>query len=101
MGRLEVVVEGPEVHCQVAALAGVDLAVVCVRARGDGNCIVVDRVAGKPFVRGGAFRIVRATAQTAVGDVNERIRDLNQKLLGTGATAAVPAGTPQAGFFKR
>ena len=36
-----------------------------------------------------------------VAQLNERIRDLNQKLLGTGASAAVPAGTPQAGFFKR
>ncbi|MGZ6989329.1 MAG: hypothetical protein ACXVH0_10255, partial [Thermoanaerobaculia bacterium] len=36
-----------------------------------------------------------------VTQLNERIRDLNQRLLGTGAAAAVPAGTPQAGFFKR
>ncbi|HEX2757982.1 MAG TPA: PilT/PilU family type 4a pilus ATPase [Thermoanaerobaculia bacterium] len=36
-----------------------------------------------------------------VAQLNERIRDLNQRLLGTGATAAVPAGTPQSGFFKR
>jgi twitching motility protein PilT len=36
-----------------------------------------------------------------VAQLNERIRDLNQKLLGTGATATVPAGTSQAGFFKR
>ena len=36
-----------------------------------------------------------------VAQLNERIRDLNQRLLGTGATASVPAGTPQAGFFKR
>ena len=36
-----------------------------------------------------------------VAQLNERIRDLNQKLLGTsGAAAALQTGTPQ-GFFKR
>ena len=36
-----------------------------------------------------------------VSQLNERIRDLNQKLLGTGATPSMPAATPSAGFFKR
>ena len=36
-----------------------------------------------------------------VAQLNERIRDLNQKLLGTGGSAAVSAGPPQTGFFKR
>ena len=56
----------------------------------------------------GEIQRVRADAErqrqemaAKVAQLNERIRDLNQKLLGTGASAAVPAGTPQAGFFKR
>ena len=56
----------------------------------------------------GEIQRVRADAErqrqemaAKVAQLNERIRDLNQKLLGTGAAAAVPAGTPQAGFFKR
>ena len=36
-----------------------------------------------------------------VSQLNERIRDLNQKLLGTGATPSTPTPAPQAGFFKR
>jgi len=43
----------------------------------------------------------RQEMASKVAQLNERIRDLNQRLLGTGASAAVPAGTPQAGFFKR
>lgn len=35
-----------------------------------------------------------------VAQLNDRIRDLNQKLLGTGGAPATPASTPQ-GFFKR
>jgi twitching motility protein PilT len=35
-----------------------------------------------------------------VAQLNERIRDLNQKLVGTGA-GSTPVGAPQAGFFKR
>jgi twitching motility protein PilT len=56
----------------------------------------------------GEVQKVRADAErqrqemaAKVAQLNERIRDLNQRLLGTGASAAVPAGTPQAGFFKR
>jgi septal ring factor EnvC (AmiA/AmiB activator) len=44
----------------------------------------------------------RQEMATKVAQLNERIRDLNQKLLGTGGSAAVgasPAG--QQGFFKR
>jgi twitching motility protein PilT len=36
-----------------------------------------------------------------VAQLNERIRDLNQKLLGTGSGSNAPVGAPQAGFFKR
>ena len=36
-----------------------------------------------------------------VAQLNERIRDLNQKLLGTSGAQAVQTGSPQAGFFKR
>src|SRR5208282_3780039 len=36
-----------------------------------------------------------------VAQLNERIRELNQKLLGTGGTPTAQAGTPQTGFFKR
>ena len=35
-----------------------------------------------------------------VAQLNDRIRDLNQKLLGTGGSSSTPAPTPQ-GFFKR
>ena len=43
----------------------------------------------------------RQEMATKVAQLNERIRDLNQKLLGTGSASATPVGTPQAGFFKR
>ena len=43
----------------------------------------------------------RQEMATKVAQLNERIRDLNQKLLGTGSVSATPVGTPQAGFFKR
>ena len=36
-----------------------------------------------------------------VAQLNERIRDLNQRLLGTGASASVPAPAANQGFFKR
>jgi twitching motility protein PilT len=36
-----------------------------------------------------------------VAQLNDRIRDLNQKLLGTGGSPAATAPTPQGGFFKR
>ena len=36
-----------------------------------------------------------------VTQLNDRIRDLNQKLLGTGGAPSTPAPTPQTGFFKR
>ena len=43
----------------------------------------------------------RQEMATKVAQLNDRIRDLNQKLLGTGGQQAVPAPTPQTGFFKR
>ena len=56
----------------------------------------------------GEIQKVRAEAErqrqdtaTKVAQLNDRIRDLNQKLLGTGSTPSAPAATPQAGFFKR
>ncbi len=42
----------------------------------------------------------RQEMATKVAQLNDRIRDLNQKLLGTGGSQATPASTPQ-GFFKR
>jgi predicted nuclease with TOPRIM domain len=36
-----------------------------------------------------------------VAQLNDRIRDLNQKLLGTGSGSNASVGAPQAGFFKR
>ncbi len=36
-----------------------------------------------------------------VTQLNDRIRDLNQKLLGAGGSPSTPAPTPQTGFFKR
>jgi len=36
-----------------------------------------------------------------VGQLNDRIRDLNQKLLGTASGSNASVGAPQAGFFKR
>jgi predicted nuclease with TOPRIM domain len=43
----------------------------------------------------------RQEMATRVAQLNDRIKDLNQKLAGPGATPSVPAGAPQAGFFKR
>ncbi len=55
----------------------------------------------------GEIQKVRADAERQrqemagkVAQLNDRIRDLNQKLLGTGGSAAAPAAAPQ-GFFKR
>ena len=42
----------------------------------------------------------RQETAAKVAQLNERIRDLNQKLLGTGPGTAA-AGASQAGFFKR
>src|SRR5450759_937152 len=56
----------------------------------------------------GEIQKVRADAErqrqetvAKVAQLNERIKDLNQRLQGSGATPGTPAATPQAGFFKR
>jgi twitching motility protein PilT len=51
-------------------------------------------------VRAEAERQRQETA-TKVAQLNERIKDLNQRLQGSGSTPGTPAATPQAGFFKR
>jgi twitching motility protein PilT len=51
-------------------------------------------------VRADAERQRQETA-AKVAQLNERIKDLNQRLQGSGATPGTPAATPQAGFFKR
>lgn len=43
----------------------------------------------------------RQEMASKVAQLNERIRDLNQRLLGTGASAAVAAPSAPQGFFKR
>jgi twitching motility protein PilT len=43
----------------------------------------------------------RLEAAAKVAQLNERIRDLNQKLLGTGPGSTAPAASSPAGFFKR
>ena len=70
---VEVVVERPEVHRQLALQAVVRLGVVRVRAAGDGDRVVVDRIDDEPLVRRRAVGVVRRLAQTPVRDVHHRI----------------------------
>src|SRR6185437_3516679 len=73
-GLVQVVRERPEVERQSAGLALVRIAEVSVLAGVDLDIIVVDWILDEPVVRRRVIGVARGLPQTAVGNVDDRIR---------------------------
>ena len=97
-GRVDVIVERPEVECQPSCLAVQGIAEMRVVTGIDRHVVVVDRTRDEPLVGRRAVAILRGAPQPAVRDIDQRIGHRDRDALAVRLVGEIVlVGPPHAG----